>query len=142
MDYDNTNSGIGFQPFSDQKLILQGKLDVNSTEHKFAYVSCENKDGSKRVDVYRKLGAIFPNKKEGNENKPDYTGKIENTALDTTSVKEYRLAGWRKTNDEGKSFMTFAVSETLTDNATPALESERDVLAEETVALTEDEVPF
>ena len=26
--------------------------------------------------------------------------------------------------------------------ATPALESERDVLAEETVALTEDEVPF
>lgn len=109
-EYDNTNSGICGTPFDDQKFILQGKVDVAGNEHKFALVSCTNRDGSKRIDVYRKVGAIFPNDKTDNENKPDYTGNIENTTLANTTEEVYRLAGWRREKD-GRKFMTFQVSE-------------------------------
>ena len=89
---------------------MQGKVDVAGNEHRFAMISCTNRDGSKRIDVYRKVGAIFPNDKTDNENKPDYTGNIDNTTLANTTEEVYRLAGWRREKD-GRKFMTFQVSE-------------------------------
>lgn len=137
-EYDNTNSGIGGTPFDDQKFILQGKIDVNKTEHRFAFVSCENRDGSKRIDVYRKVGAIFPNEKGDNENKPDYTGNIDNTPLTSTTEEQYRLAGWRREKD-GRKFMTFQVSEKQKPQGEIAEEPD-----ERTVPVTDDvdEIPF
>lgn len=109
-EYDNTNSGICGTPFDDQKFILQGKVDVQGNEQRFALISCTNRDGSKRIDVYRKVGAIFPNDKGDNENRPDYTGTIDNDKLASTDEAQYRLAGWRREKD-GRKFMTFEVSE-------------------------------
>jgi uncharacterized protein (DUF736 family) len=134
-EYDNTNTGVGFKPFDDQKLILQGKFNVNGVEKSFAYHTAVSKDGSKRIDVYEKVGALFPNDKGDNELRPDYTGSMMNP-------DKLRLAAWKKTNDAGLKYMTLEASEPR--DAKPELESEQSVLTDkETVdELTEDEVPF
>ena len=59
-----------------------------------AYHTAVSKDGSKRIDVYEKVGALFPNKKDDNPMKPDYTGSMMNP-------DKLRLAAWKKTNDAG-----------------------------------------
>lgn len=51
-------------------------------------------------------GVLFKNNKDGNENRPDYTGDI------TVSGKTYRLSAWIKEGKNGK-FMSLSVSELL-----------------------------
>lgn len=103
--YDNTNTGVGFKPFEDQKLILQGKFDVDGTIKNLAYHTAVSKDGSKRIDVYEKIGALFPNDKGDNELRPDYTG-----VMTCTNSVEKRLASWKRTNDNGLNYMTLEAS--------------------------------
>ena len=103
-EYDNTNTGVGFKPFEDQKFILQGKMDIDGTEERFAYITAVSRDGGKRIDVYQKTGALFPNDKSDNENKPDYTG-----TLDYKSEKK-RLASWKKVHDTNGNYMSLEVT--------------------------------
>ena len=49
-------------------------------------------------------GILFKNDKQGNENRPDYTGRIQ------IDGKEWRLAAWIKDGNKGK-FMSINVSE-------------------------------
>tara|TARA_R110000822_G_scaffold81496_1_gene193517 strand:- start:456 stop:710 length:255 start_codon:yes stop_codon:yes gene_type:complete len=53
----------------------------------------------------RNTGILFKNDKEGNEKRPDYTGKF--TDADN---KEWRLAAWVKQGQKGK-FLSLRVSE-------------------------------
>ena len=89
--YDNTNTGVGFKPFDDQKLILQGKFDVDGTIKNLAYHTAVSKDGSKRIDVYEKVGALFPNDKGDNELRPDYTGVMTRRAAHSSRRASSKL---------------------------------------------------
>tara|TARA_B100000029_G_scaffold279604_2_gene273783 strand:+ start:3715 stop:4134 length:420 start_codon:yes stop_codon:yes gene_type:complete len=103
-EYDNTNTGVGFKPFEDQKFILQGKMDIDGTEERFAYITAVSRDGGKRIDVYQKTGALFPNDKSDNANKPDYTG-----TLDYKNERK-RLASWKKVHDTNGNYMSLEVT--------------------------------
>lgn len=43
--------------------------------------------------------SVFPNDKEGNEARPDFTGKV------LIEGKEYRVALWNQTSQGGKEYM-------------------------------------
>lgn len=103
-DYDNTNRGATFPPFPKQKLILQGKLNMEGVDKKITLVRDETKNGKVVVEVYQKIGVLFSNDKKS-ENQPDYTGPVSDDL-----GNEKRLAGWKKMKD-GKPFMTLSVSE-------------------------------
>ncbi len=135
--YDNTNQGVGFKPFEDQKLILQGKFDVNGELKNFAYHTAVSKDGSKRIDVYEKVGAIFPNDKGDNPKRPDYTGSMECRGND-----KLRLAAWKRTNEAGLNYMTLECSEPRTPDSSnddePSVDTEEKILDGD----DPDEIPF
>lgn len=48
-------------------------------------------------------GATFPNDKQGNEARPDWTGSIN------VDGKEYWLSTWDKTSGQGKAFRSHSV---------------------------------
>ena len=100
-EYDNTNSGAAFKPFDTQRLILQGKLNIDGNDNKIVLVADQTKAGLQIVEVYKKLGVMFTNDKKGNEAAPDYTGPMGETR---------RLAAWRKMKED-KPYMTFNVSD-------------------------------
>ena len=52
-------------------------------------------------------GALFKNDKEGNENRPDYTGNIYDA-----NGKKRRVAAWlKKSNNTGQTFLSLKVSD-------------------------------
>ena len=53
----------------------------------------------------RNQGVLFQNDKEGNEKRPDYTGK-----LDVEGVP-FRIAGWKRVGKSGKPFLSLKISE-------------------------------
>lgn len=48
-------------------------------------------------------GALFKNDKQGNENRPDYTGSIN------VEGTEYWISSWLKTSKAGKKYMSLSV---------------------------------
>lgn len=50
-------------------------------------------------------GVLFPNDKEGNESRPDYTGKINVDGVDK------RLAAWISTSDRVGEYLRISVSD-------------------------------
>jgi uncharacterized protein (DUF736 family) len=105
-DYDNTNRGAAFKPFDTQKLILQGKLNVDGNDHKTVVIADTTKNGAKLMEIYVKAAVMFTNDKKGNENAPDYSGPAE-TWLSPT---EKRLAGWKKSSDNG-NYISLTISD-------------------------------
>lgn len=102
-DYDNTDSGAAFAPFPDQKFILQGKLNSNGNDYKIVLVKDVTKGGTDLIEVFAKVGVLFANDKKGNDKAPDYQGPLEEF--------DRRLAGWKKTSDSGRNFLSFKVSD-------------------------------
>ena len=100
-EYDETNRGAAFTPFPTQKMILQGKVNVDGNDNKIVLVSDETRDGRKIVEVFQKVGVLFENDKKGNEAAPDYSGPIKQVV---ESPLEKRIAGWRRMKD-GKPYM-------------------------------------
>lgn len=99
-EYDNTDKGVAFKPFEDQKMILQGKIDNLGQEDRYVFVRGETRSGKRIIGVYREVGVLFENDKKGNENAPDYTGPFGSR----------RLAAWKRSK-EGRNYLTFAVSD-------------------------------
>lgn len=50
-------------------------------------------------------GSLFKNDKDGNERRPDYTGKA------MVDGEEYRIAAWVKEGRGGKKFLSLSFSE-------------------------------
>lgn len=63
-------------------------------------------------------GVLFKNDKEGNENRPDYKGKI------FFGNEEKQLAAWIKTSKNGQKYMSLSVSEPYNAENKPAQQSE------------------
>lgn len=50
-------------------------------------------------------GVLFHNSKDGNENRPDYTGELD------VEGKKYRIAAWNKTSKNGNNYKAISISE-------------------------------
>lgn len=139
-EYDDTNRGAAFTPFPTQKMILQGKVNIEGNDNKVVLVSDETRDGRKIIEVFQKVGVLFENDKKGNEAAPDYSGPIRQ-AIDSytmgasgKSPLEKRIAGWRRMKD-GKPYMSFNVSDKQGGT------EERNI-PDPSKALPDDDIPF
>lgn len=103
-EYDNTNSGIAGKPWPEQKLLLNGKLNVFGEDTSIVIITAQTNTGEKRLEVFQKIGVMFSNEKNGNEKAPDYSGPLDGLHQD------WRVAGWRGEKD-GRKFMSLKVSE-------------------------------
>ena len=120
-EYDNTDTGAAFTPFTTQRLILQGKINSGGTDMKVTCVMDETKDGKEIIEIYQKVGVLFQN--EGmKEGAPDYTGPL---------FDDKRLAAWKKMKDE-KPYMSFSVSDKL----------DKGQYTEGKSSIGEDKIPF
>lgn len=123
-DYDNTDRGAAFVPFPNQKFILQGKIDNQGNEERIVLIRTESRSGEPMIEVYQKVGVLFPNKSD-NENAPHYTGPMYDNAR--------RIAAWKKQKD-GKNYMTISLSNYESQNSNEESEvSKRDL---------NDKIPF
>tara|TARA_R100000951_G_scaffold29283_1_gene25364 strand:- start:261 stop:668 length:408 start_codon:yes stop_codon:yes gene_type:complete len=133
-EYDNNNRGAVFQPFDDQKFILQGKLDIEGKEYPVVVMQMTSKNGNKRLEIYQKMGAMFAETDKTNEKAPDYSGPMD------LIEGNLRVAGWKEEKN-GNHYLSLQVSESQSkkDNVTelkPAIDKE--VIE----ALAEDSIPF
>ncbi len=103
-EYDNTNRGAAFKPFPEQQLILQGKLNIMGEDGSIALILTESRDKSKRIEVFQKIGCLFPNDKKGNEKAPDYSGPLDGLHQD------WKIASWKEMKDD-RPYMSLQVSE-------------------------------
>lgn len=106
-EYDNTNRGAAFKPFDTQKMILQGKINIEGNDRKTVLVADTTKGGTQLIEVYQKLGVFFVNDKKGNEQAPDYSGPIE----EYVAKAKLKMAGWKKQSEAGANFLSISVSE-------------------------------
>jgi hypothetical protein len=102
--HDNTNKGALFPPYSDQRLLLSGKIDVEGDTGYFAMIKRETRDGAPVFDLYQKVGVMFSEAgKEGRkENSPDYSGPLDRHP-------NHRLAAWKQEKD-GRTYLSLRVS--------------------------------
>lgn len=103
-DYDNTDKGAAFKPFDKQRLILQGKINDRGREKKVVLIKDETKSGKQIIEIFEKVGTLFPNEKKESENAPDYSGMLD----------QRRIAAWKRMK-ENNPYMTFAVSDQRDD---------------------------
>lgn len=131
--YDNSNSGIAGQPWPEQNFILHGKLSIHQgniaiEERPVALIKQQSKDGSNRIEVYQKVGVLFENEKD-NDNQPDYSGPMEGEYADL------KIAGWRGEKN-GNRYMSLKVSPKMVDTK-PQQEQPTN-----TGVITNDDIPF
>jgi len=129
-EYDNTNKGAVFPPFSsDDKLMLTGKLDMEGQEHKLAVVKEKTKNGKIILKVYTEFCALFEND-SATEGAPKYSGSLNERF---NKDKPMRLAAWKRQTKDGKNMLSLQVSEKLSkQNSTTTNDS----------LPIDDEVPF
>ena len=125
--YDDNNRGAAFTPFPTQRMILQGKINIEGTDSKIVIVQDETKDGRSVMEVYQKLGVLFDNDKKGNENAPDYSGPIGDGNL--------RMAAWRKMKGD-KPYLSMNVSPKQGGGAAPS------TAQQPTPSLPDDDIPW
>jgi hypothetical protein len=129
--YDNTNDGVAFPPFEDMKMILQGKINVEGRDSRYAIVRRETKAGKEIMEVYEKVGVMFK-QEQGKEGSPNYTGTIYNTNDKTqpwtVAKSDKRIAAWRRQKD-GKPYMSINIS----DPQSPKVQTSN---------LRDDDIPF
>ena len=107
-DYDNTNTGAAFKPFESQRMILEGKVNLEGNDRKVVLVADTTRSGDKIIEVYQKVGVLFENDKKGNDSAPDYSGPIE----DYATQKNMRIASWKRQKGED-NYMSMQVTEKL-----------------------------
>ena len=99
-EYDDRNRGAAFTPFPTQRLILQGKINVDGRDMKVVNIMDETRDGKQIIEVYQKVGVLFQNDND-KESAPDYTGPL---------LEDKRIAAWKRMKDN-KPYMSFVVSD-------------------------------
>ena len=131
-EYDNTNSGILFQPFQDQKLTGQGRLNVEGVDHKIvAVMEPLTKGGAPEFVLYARIGPLFRNEKTDNDAAPQRSGPCD-------LFPGKRVAAWMKEKDNRKFF-----SRAISDRQQPqsASTASSDPFAD-TSDIAEDEIPW
>tara|TARA_R100001463_G_scaffold2752_2_gene11271 strand:- start:1773 stop:2162 length:390 start_codon:yes stop_codon:yes gene_type:complete len=127
-EYDNTNSGAVFKPRDDMKMILQGPVNLEGNDRDFIIVTDKTQAGQNIMKLYQKVGAMFNNDKGDNENKPDYSGNIDDYATN----KDMRVSGWKK-NKDGKKYITLSIQEKNTNLSSQKLNTPQEL---------DEDIPF
>jgi uncharacterized protein (DUF736 family) len=78
--------------------------------------------------------ALFKNNKEGNENRPDYTGTVT-----LPDGKEMRMAAWIRESKSGLKYLSGTLSETIADKLANAPDEPSGL---DNAQVEGDEVPF
>ena len=134
-DYDNTNSGVLFQPFNDQKLAGQGRLNIDGVDHKVCMVMEPlKKGGNPELVMYMRLGPLFKNDKGENANAPDRSGPVD-------PFPNKRIAAWLKEKD-GRKFYSLAISDKLGGSGGSSGASDAFNPEGTGPAIADDEIPF
>lgn len=128
-EHDNTNRGAAFPPYPEQKFILSGKINYHGVDRNVALITGETRDGTKKIELYQKVGILFVNDRKDEPAQPDYTGMIDNTNL--------RVSAWRESKD-GKSYLSYKVKEKQDTPQSSVPESPQ----QETRQELDDDVPF
>ena len=133
-DYDNTNSGIIFQPHADQEFKGQGRLNIEGRESKCVLIREKLKaDGDPVYVLYQKQAVFFPNDKEGNDARPDFSGPID-------SNPDMRCAVWLGDKD-GRKHMQIKVDYKQSAQGGSAPQTQPQVAAPAAKQF-EDDIPF
>lgn len=119
--YDDSNRGAAFTPFPTQRLILQGKINVDGNDMKIVNIMDETRDGKQIIEVYQKVGVLFQNMSD-KETAPDYTGPL---------FENKRIAAWKRMKDD-KPYMSFNISDKMEGQQQEAPSS----------SLPNDDIPF
>tara|TARA_R100000995_G_scaffold70718_1_gene39300 strand:+ start:292 stop:702 length:411 start_codon:yes stop_codon:yes gene_type:complete len=107
-DYDNKNKGAAFAPFSDQKFILSGNLDVQGIEKRCVYIAGQTKNNKKIIKIYQEIGVMFDNQSD-NEKAPNYTGTLQDHL-----GEEMKVAAWKRVQENtGNNYLNISLSEKL-----------------------------
>ena len=130
-EYDNTNSGVVFSAFPDQKLVGQGRLNIDGTDHRVVMVMEPfTKGGAPEMVLYQRLGPLFKNDKNDNEKAPDRSGPVD-------PYPGKRIAAWVKEKDNRK-FFSLAISDRQQRN-----DAEESPLGEGSTDINiDDEIPW
>ena len=134
-EYDNKNNGAVFQPFPNNDFILEGKLDIDGSEHKLVVIRSTTKGGKVMLKCYTELSAMFENDnlKSGS---PDYTGNCHERFEINTGTK-LRLAAWKKQHSGNKNYLSLQVSENQKQNNDQSKKE-----STPSTPLLDDEIPF
>lgn len=108
-EYDNTNSGVLYEPYPDQNFAGSGKLNIEGTDYKIITIKESlSKNGNPVRVVYARMGVLFDHDQKGNDQAPLFSGPID-------THPSLRLAAWlkEKVGSGGKvmKYMTLNVSE-------------------------------
>lgn len=123
--YDDTNSGVMFQPHVDQEFIGQGKINIEGQENRMIVIREKlSKDGPLTLVMYQRMGVLFNNESE-NEAAPAYSGPLD-------QHPNLRVAAWRGEKD-GRSYLSMRVSEKQAANDNAPSSATQQV---------EDDIPF
>lgn len=129
--YDDTNKGVMFTPYSDQLLVLQGKVNIEGNELRIIGIRQPLKKGGDPVlVVYQQAGILYPNDKKGNEKAPDYSGTIDNRAT-------LRWAGWKGSKPNVGAYLQIKVEEKQNMDSEPAKAT-----SHMDDPMTDDEIPW
>jgi len=100
-EYDDTNSGVAFPPFQDQKLVLSGKLNIDGNETQCVFVKGITKSGKEIMKIYQQVGIMFQNDNV-NESAPSWSGTLND---------DKKIAGWKRSSTNTPSFLSLKISE-------------------------------
>lgn len=103
-EYDNTNTGAVF-PANNMELVRQGKINVEGVDGDYAIVKCITKNNKTVFEVYKKVGACFPNTQKREDGDPDMSGNID------LFGREFMVWGRKKVSKSGLSFTSISVAE-------------------------------
>ena len=110
------------------KMILQGPVNLEGNDRDFIIVTDKTQAGQNIMKLYQKVGAMFNNDKGDNENKPDYSGNIDDYATN----KDMRVSGWKK-NKDGKKYITLSIQEKNTNLSSQKLNTPQEL---------DEDIPF
>tara|TARA_Y100000114_G_scaffold43691_1_gene39186 strand:- start:2501 stop:2884 length:384 start_codon:yes stop_codon:yes gene_type:complete len=111
-EYNNENTGVAFQPYEDQKLVGQGKLNINGNENSCVYIKGITKKGDTILRIYQQVGILFQNVNE-NVKAPQWSGTIHQT---NTIGDEKKIAAWKKSSEKTPSYLSLLVTEKESSN--------------------------
>lgn len=125
-EYDNTNTAAFFLKETVAK--MEGPVDIEGESSPAIVVQRKSKNNKTYFDVYRKVGALFP--QDDSDNKPRLTGPIH------WFGKIYRMALWKKESRNGDTFYQGKITEDSGEGIKP------EPKANKKDDLEDDEIPF
>ncbi len=108
--FDDTNKGALFEPFSTENILLNGTVDIDGTKTKVIATKVELNNGTTMLKLYSEFGTVF-------DNGELYSGKIGVYNKDTKKpeldiFKELSvdmIAGRKKSDKNGKSYLSVSL---------------------------------